>query len=327
MSVSKPTGQRLLVLGGPKIGAHERLGWHATQLRNAAEKTGCSLQFATYESLAAKIGDCDGEAAVRQGETEFCSDLGDVTGFDRILTRTMPPGSLEQITFRLAILHALVNSGKAVINPPAALEIAIDKFATLDRLARAGFPVPPTRVAQSRRDAIHAFHELGSDCVVKPLFGGEGKGVMRIQDEQLAWYTFATMEQLNSVYYVQKFMPPGGNDRRYLVIGQRVFAYHRENDQQFRTNVSAGGRTTRFAASDDECQRAIDAVKTIGLSIGAVDFIESDEGPMLLEVNGIPGWKGAQSVTDENLAECMMNCVLQSDSCGQYSEDGGCAIG
>ncbi len=65
---------------------------------------------------------------------------------------------------------------------------------------------------------------------------------MRIRDRQLAWYTFATLDQLDAVSYVQKFIPPGGIDTRLLVIGDQVFGIRRENQSDFRTNVSGGGR-------------------------------------------------------------------------------------
>ncbi len=81
---------------------------------------------------------------------------GTLDQFDVVLTRTMPPGSLEQITFRLAILHSHAERGQPIVNQPRGLEIAIDKFATLARVASLGFDVPETRVVQiaQRSDSI-----------------------------------------------------------------------------------------------------------------------------------------------------------------------------
>jgi RimK family alpha-L-glutamate ligase len=224
--------------------------------------------------------------------------------FDVLLTRTMPAGSLEQITFRLAVLHAVVHARiLPVINSPSALEIAIDKFATLQRVSALGFPVPDTAVVQSRGDALDAFKMLGGDCVVKPIFGGEGRGVMRIRDAELAWTTFSTLENLGAVCYVQKFVPPGGSDIRLLVVGDTVRAIRRTNAKDFRTNVSSGGHSEAIEVDEQQTEMAHRICQDIGLRFASVDLLQFDHGPpKVIEVNGIPGWKGAQSVSTDQIA-------------------------
>ncbi len=270
-------------------------GWHAQQLDEASKQLDCQIEFSTYESLRSSI--------VNDTPTFEC-EVGRLDNFDVLLTRTMPAGSLEQVTFRLAILHAVVQTGIIkVVNEPSALEIAIDKFATLQRIAAMGFPVPDTAVAQSRRDAMDAFHRLGGDCVVKPVFGGEGRGVMRICDAELAWTAFSTLENLNAICYVQRFVPPGGADTRLLVIGDTVRAIRRTNPREFRTNVSHGGRCEAIALDDQQEQMATRICREIGLRFASVDLLHFDQGPpKVIEVNGIPGWKGAQSVTTDKIA-------------------------
>ena len=88
----------------------------------------------------------------------------------------MPPGSLEQVVFRMDALHRLAAAGVPVLNPPRAVEAAVDKYLTLALLAAAGLPVPSTWTGQSAAEALAAFEELGGDVVVKPLFGSEGRG-------------------------------------------------------------------------------------------------------------------------------------------------------
>ena len=290
---------RILVLGGGE-------GWHAGQLREAARVNGCEIYFVTYESLSASIG---------PHSTRLLSEAGDLRSFDAVLTRTMPAGSLEQVTFRLAILHDYADANLPIVNPPRALEIAIDKYATLSHVAKLGFQVPPTRVVQSRSSAIKAFEELGGDCVIKPIFGGEGRGVMRIQDTQLAWYTFATLEQLNAVFYVQQFIAPGGIDTRFLVVGDQVFGIRRENKHDFRTNVSSGADVFAVDPTPQERRMATQIARSIGLKFASVDIIEADDGtPRVLEVNAIPGWRGAQSVSDINIAAEIISLLL-AESC------------
>src|SRR5262249_9785567 len=139
------------------------------------------------------------------------SELG---GFDGIVVRTMPPGSLEQVVFRMDALHQVEARGIPVLNPARALEICVDKYLASARLAAAGLPVPPTVVCQDAAAALQAFDVLGRDVVVKPLFGSEGRGMIRVSDPDLAWRTFHALERLQSVLYLQKFIKHPGWDVR-----------------------------------------------------------------------------------------------------------------
>lgn len=287
--------RRILVLGPDE-------GWHAERFRRAAQRRGDALAFAPYESLAARIDE--------RGHHEARCDAGPLAGFDAVLTRTMPAASLEQITLRLSVLHQAVAEGKRVVNGPATLEIAIDKYRTLARVAALGYTVPATRIVQTRREAMDAFAALGGDVVVKPLFGGEGRGVMRVADAELAWFTFATLERIQAVMYVQQFIPPGGIDTRLLVIGGDVFAVRRRAAQGWRTNVSQGARTERIEASDGQRQIALRVADDIGLDIGSVDLIDAEDGEAkVLEVNAVPGWKGAEEALGIDLAERMLAAI------------------
>lgn len=302
---------RFLVLGGGE-------GWHSNQLHRAAAVAGCEMQFATYESLAAKIGSAANDRGVLSSHPlEVRSEAGNLADFDAILTRTMPAGTLEQVTFRLATLHNIDRSitRPVLINPPRSLEIAIDKFATLAHVAELGYRIPETRVVQTRREAMDAFRELGSDCVVKPIFGGEGRGVMRIQDQELAWYTFWTLEQLGAVSYVQQFIRPGGSDTRLLLIGDSAIAVRRQNPNDFRTNVTGGAACLAIEPEQRQVEMAKQICCSMGLKFASVDVLDCDDGqPRVVEVNGIPGWKGAQRVTPINIADQIVRLLCQEAS-------------
>jgi ribosomal protein S6--L-glutamate ligase len=109
---------------------------------------------------------------------------------DGVLVRMMPPGSLEQVVFRMDALHRIAAAGIPVLNPPRAVEAAVDKYLTLSLLDRAGIPLPPTWAGERATEALEVFAALGGDVVVKPLFGSEGRGLVRISDPELAWRTF-----------------------------------------------------------------------------------------------------------------------------------------
>ena len=140
-------------------------GWHVRDLQRAAATFGHTADIVDFRRL---------HAAVAAGP-------GPLDSFDAVVVRTMPPGSLEQVVFRMDLLHRLHDRGVRVLNPPRALEICIDKFLATSLLDAAGLPVPPTVVCQTADEALAAFESLGRDVVVKPLFGSEGRGMMRDQ--------------------------------------------------------------------------------------------------------------------------------------------------
>jgi len=300
----------MLVLGAGK-------GWHANQIHDAARKRSLDIHFADYESLTAHVEtnrNVTISAKTTQGlEGDGASNLSLVSlqSFDSVLTRTMPAGSLETITFRLANLHHLHAAGGRVVNPPRALELAIDKYATLAEVARLGYRVPETIVVQNANDALAAYDQLGGDVVVKPIFGGEGRGVMRIQDRQLAWTTFRTLEQLQAVLYVQRFILPGGIDRRCLILGNHAHGVRRTNPGHFQTNMKSGATCESIELEDELVQCATHITKHLGLRIASVDFLDSTDGdPVVVEVNAIPGWQGTQRVVQHCLADQILDAAL-----------------
>ena len=141
----------------------------------------------------------------------------------------MPPGSLEQVVFRMDALHRLAAAGVPVLNPPRAVEAAVDKYLTLALLDAAGLPVPPTWAGESAAEALAAFEALGGDVVVKPLFGSEGRGLVRVSDTELAWRTFHTLERLGAVLYLQRVVRHPGHDLRVFVLGGRVLGAMRRH--------------------------------------------------------------------------------------------------
>ncbi|MGV3486404.1 MAG: ATP-grasp domain-containing protein [Planctomycetaceae bacterium] len=292
------SGKRLLALGPSE-------GWHADELRCAARKRDCEIVYADYESLRGRF-DASGN------HVADCA-AGELRQFEAVICRTMPIGSMEQILFRLAVLHAAVAQGIKIINPPRTLETAIDKYATLAIVAALGHPVPETIVVQSRAEAMRAFEALGGDVVVKPIFGGEGRGVMRLRDPQLAWTAFSTLQQLASVLYVQRFIPPGGRDTRMLILGDEIVGIRRTADHDFRTNVAGGASCEAIPLAPEQQRLARSIASAMNLCIGSVDLIDHSHGPsMVLEVNGVPGWKGAQQCLPFRVADKMIAAILSA---------------
>ena len=118
----------------------------------------------------------------------------------------MPPARWSKSSFAWIAWPGYEAAGGVVINPARAIEAAVDKFLTSAKLQAAGLLTPRTIVCQTADDAMAAFAQLGGDVVVKPLFGSEGRGITRLNDEALALRAFKMLAQLGAVLYVQEFI-------------------------------------------------------------------------------------------------------------------------
>jgi ribosomal protein S6--L-glutamate ligase len=233
---------------------------------------------------------------------------GNLAAFDAVLVRTMPPGSLEQVVFRMDALGRLAESGTPVINPPRAIECAVDKYLTTARLAAAGLPVPRTVACQTVDDALCAFGELGGDVVLKPLFGSEGRGIVRLADEAVAERVFRLLVPMGSILYVQEFVPHHGYDLRLLVIGKHVLAMRRVNKLDWRTNVSRGATAEPVEPDDANVELARNAAEVVGASIAGVDLLPALDGRThVIEVNAVPGWRALAGALKVDVAAMVLD--------------------
>jgi RimK family alpha-L-glutamate ligase len=264
-------------------------GWHVADLLRAATARGHRAGSLDFRRLS----------------TGVASAPAPLEGYDAVIVRTMPPGSLEQVVFRMDLLAQAERRGVRVFNPPRSLEACVDKYLTTARLDGAGLPVPPTVVCQHADAALEAFETLGGDVVVKPLFGSEGRGMMRIADVELAWRTFRTLERTGAVIYLQQTIRHPGWDLRVFVLGGRVLASmkrHARGDD-WRTNVAQGGRAECVTIDEEQRQMALRAASVLGAEAAGVDLMQGPAGEWyVIEVNAVPGWRALAPVTGVDVA-------------------------
>ncbi len=236
------------------------------------------------------------------------------TDLDVLIVRSMPIGSLEQVIFRMDCLQTWQSRGIEVINSPKSLEIAIDKWLCLQRLAEAGVEVPPTICCQTRAAAMEAFEVLGGNVLIKPLFGGEGRGILRATSRDMAWRIFGTLQQLGQVLYVQQYVEHLGYDIRVLFIGDRMFAMRRiAAADEWRTNISQGGRGERHMLTAEQQETAVRARDAVGGSFVGVDLLPARDGRQLvLEVNAVPGWKGLAAALDVDIPKEFLSMLVNA---------------
>lgn len=277
-------------------------GWHFRDLCRAAMELGRDGQ-GDIDVSHFEFGLLAGRLMDQQPTFNLDADL--------VFVRTMPPGSLEQVVFRMDLLQRLVESGTTVINSPKCVEASVDKYLTLTKLAAAGLRVPDTCVSQSIEQAMDDFADLGSDVVVKPIFGSMGQGIDRIQNDPTK--DFQKLIESGNVIYQQRFIDHGGSDVRLLVIGDQVWAMRRSNSNHWITNISRGGIGTPHVPSADEIKIARLACKAVGATVAGVDLIyDPNDLPYVIEVNAAVGWKEISRVLQVDVAKTILGHLIQS---------------
>ena len=267
-------------------------GWHVADLVRAATERGHQPQVLSIEALTARIGGAP-RLAVGGTALEQC---------DGVLLRIIPRGSLEQIIFRIDALHRLERLGIPVLNSPRVIERTVDKFYTSSLLEDAGLKTPRTVVAERMDDAMAAFREM-KDVVVKPLFGSNGRGIVRVSDEEIAYRVFRALELERAVYYVQETLPHRGRDMRVFVVGRRVLAAMWRTSDHWCTNIARGARPEKADLPPGWQEMSLAAANAVGAEYAGVDLLETTTGEVhVLEVNGIPGWRGLQETTEIDVA-------------------------
>ena len=302
---SQGGGLRVAVVGEPG-------GWHVGRLLAALAARGHQGTAVRWSELSAELRQAlpgtisaDGGLATEQ----FLPPV--LAAADLVVVRGMPGGGLEEIVFRMDLLGRLAARGTPVVNSPRGLEIAIDKYLSLARIAAAGLPIPRTIVAQHPDAIQQAWHSLGRDCVAKPLFGSRGRGLVRVADlPSLAPLidTATAAHPAGAVVYLQEFVPHDGWDVRVLVVGQQAFAIRRfAAGDDWRTNVSLGGRPEAFSPPTDWVDLARAASRAVETEIAGVDLLPARDGRILvLEVNAVPGWRGLEAATGIPVADIVV---------------------
>ncbi len=298
-------GLRVAVIGEPT-------GWHVGRLLEALAARGHEGTAVRWIDLAAEVQAAGSPGLGTTGiglHERFLPSA--IETAECVVVRGMPGGGLEEVVFRMDLLGRLAARGMRVVNSPRGLEIAIDKYLSLARMAAAGLPVPRTVVVQQPAAIEPAWESLGQDCVVKPLFGSRGRGVIRIADrESLAPLIEAATSAGpgGAVVYLQEFVPHDGWDVRILVVGTETFAIRRlAAGDEWRTNISLGGRPEAFVAPAAWIDLARVAAQVVETEVAGVDLIPGKDGQaVVLEVNAVPGWRGLEAATGIPVAHAVV---------------------
>lgn len=214
--------------------------------------------------------------------------------------------------------------GTPVVNQAKAIAAARHKFHSLRILAQHGLPIPPSLTVGSATFLEDAVAEVGAyPFILKPFHGTHGTGVMLLDTPTSLTSAVDALCDLHQDYVIQPFIAEaGGVDIRVFVVGGEAVAAMKRSAPpgEFRANIHKGASGEAIALTDEYTRLAIAAAAALELEIAGVDLLQTNEGPVILEVNPSPGFEELESVTGIDIADVIIEFVTRFTRDSKKSE-------
>ena len=169
------------------------------------------------------------------------------------------------------------------------------------RLRAAGIPTPASWVTGD----LALLHPIIEErpLIIKPYRGHRGAGIHLVRNAA----ELAALPPFADLMLIQEFIPGTGEDLKVYVIGEEVFAVRKEFSP---TSFTRAGRPVPVSAEVRDI--ALRCGHAFGLGLYGLDIIESPTGPVVIDLNYFPGYKGVP-----NAASLIAN-YIEDYATGQY---------
>jgi len=206
-----------------------------------------------------------------------------------------------------AVVRQFELMGSLSANSSASISRSRDKLRALQLIGNSGVEMPVTGYVHLSRDIESVLKTVGQPpYVIKLLEGTQGRGVVLTETMEAAISAIETMKKIDANILIQEFVNESkGEDIRAIVVGDKVVASMKRKAKpgEFRSNVHLGGSVEKYELNEQEEESAIKAAKVLGLSVAGVDLIQSNRGPLVLEVNSSPGLEGIEKASGVDVAD------------------------
>lgn len=271
-----------------------------------------------------ELENCFAKAACKHGiQCEIVTNARCLPALDgeSITTGVIPEDGNPVLFWDKDILLArcLERSGHRLYNSPDAIEICDNKLYMAVLLADNNIKMPLTIPAPMTYSNIgysdmlflnQAMEKLDYPVVIKEGFGSFGAQVYMAHNyEEL----LALTHRINYPFLLQQYVKSShGRDIRLQVVGDKVVAsMYRYSDNDFRANISNGGKMKEYCPNDKQIELAINTCRVLGLDFAGVDILfgENDE-PVLCEVNSNAHFKNIDECTGSDVADEIIKYII-----------------
>ncbi|KRO67704.1 MAG: alpha-L-glutamate ligase [Cryomorphaceae bacterium BACL21 MAG-121220-bin10] len=179
-------------------------------------------------------------------------------------------------------------------------------------LSAHGIPIPNTFLGLTSNPDMILHHFNEGPVVIKLLQGTHGEGVILAESTASARSIIETLNASKVRFLVQEYIRESqGCDIRAIVVDGAVVASMKRlsRSDDFRSNLHRGGHPERYDLTPEETQIALRAAKALDLNVCGVDILQSNRGPLLLEINSTPGLEGIENTTGIDVAQKIISYI------------------
>jgi RimK family alpha-L-glutamate ligase len=209
--------------------------------------------------------------------------------------------------------------GKRVYNSSSAIAACDNKGLTHAILSSCNIPMPRTIAAPLaffRSDlsefVASAAEKLGFPLIIKESYGSFGSQVYKADNLEDAIDIANSVSPKQMIF--QEFVKESeGRDIRINVVGGKAVAsMERFSPDDFRANVTLGGKMRQYTPTREEEKIAVSAAEKLGLDFGGVDILFGKDSPLLCEVNSNAHIRNILDCTGINVADKIFEHILKA---------------
>lgn len=244
-----------------------------------------------------------------------------LSGIDAVIPRI----GASRTFYGTAVVRQFEMMNVFSVNESQSIVRSRDKLRTMQILSRSGLGMPKTAFASHPGDVKQLIDSLGgAPVVIKLLQGTQGIGVVLAETRKAAKSVLEAFYGLKANMLLQQFIQEAkGADIRALVVGGKVIgAMKRQGPEgEFRSNIHQGGTAQAVKLSRQERSTAVKAAKLLGLNVAGVDMLQSERGPMIMEVNSSPGLEGIENATNTDIASKIIEFIENNSHDRKFIKD------
>lgn len=217
----------------------------------------------------------------------YYKDFEKLGFFDAILPRI----NEKQSAFGTLILQQFETSGVFALNSSISIAKTHDKLKMFQQLARKEIPLPMIGAADSPKESEKLIELVGgAPLIVRVLESNKGKGTVFADTYQAALSVINAFKRLNANILVYEYIKESaGRDIRCVIVGNKVVAAtQRGIDARYPKRHRFFLHDYPVKITADEKSIVISAAKAMELNFATVDFIRSNRGPLILDMDPSP---------------------------------------
>ena len=273
--------------------SRNRSSYSTSRLQEAALKRGHTVQIIDHSKCELKIG--TGSLIYYQGKKLDTPDF--------IIPRI---GASSTFIGSNVVRQFEMMKVKTVVTANGLLK-SRDKLRASQNLVFSDIEVPKTYFPSLYQSDIPYMMDQvnGVPLIIKHLESTQGLGVFLAETEKDARQYLDTFNRQNIKYLIQEYISESkGKDVRAFVVGGKVVASMKRTapEGEFRSNIHRGGVGMNIKLTKEEEDLVIKTAKVMNLTVCGVDLLQSDRGPLILEVNSSPGLEGIEKYTQVDVA-------------------------